>query len=304
MVTASVPLLDLSPNATAALERLGLSRAAGFRVARDALRTQLAVAGWPCSEAILAAEDVAGGLGHPGGGVFGVFASMRYLRGEVAWERDDLQDYGLSSEPGAPSRKLLPLWVLGHPRCWISLEGAVFLGDHMDRPSYLTRAFEDVVHYWEVLLLLDGLIAALVRPLVMPRYRLESAAFAGESIAREVGLSVYAPATRGGTRAWMGDGANAAELDLPGFKRGTDVVSDTAEGIVMAAARALDGGEPARITGLEEIPGDLMRELPVPTRHEHGMSHVYTWGKLLDYSEARYRRRHREQREAGAAGDR
>ncbi len=72
----------------------------------------------------------------------------------------------------------------------------------------------------------------------------------------------------------------------------------------MAAARALDGGEPARITGLEEIPEDLMRELPVPTRHEHGMSHVYTWGKMLDYSEARYRRRHREQREAGAAGDR
>jgi hypothetical protein len=147
-----------------------------------------------------------------------------------------------------------------------------------------------------VFALLDARVVESSCPLLAPRPRLEASSFAGPAIARELGLAPFGPATRGATRAWTGPGARAVELDVPGFKRGTDVVSDSAEGIVLAAEQALDAGSAARITLPEALADDLLAALPVPALYELTMSHqhVYTWGKYTDYADDRYRRRHRE----------
>ncbi|WP_437626579.1 hypothetical protein [Sorangium sp. So ce1151] len=113
------------------------------------------------------------------------------------------------------------------------------------------------------------------------------------AIARELGLEPFAPASRGATRAWSGPGIHVVELDIPGFKCGTDVVSDTTEGIVLAAAQALDGGATARITSPEALDAELLAAHPTPSREELMTSHVYVWGKHADYEDDRYRRRHR-----------
>lgn len=287
---------DLNALAQTQLERLGLRRFAEWTVPPDELSRALSAMGWPCSEAVLAAEEAVGGLSHWPNGVFGIHASLRYLRGEAPWNRDDLQEYGLCADPRAPKRKLLPLWVIEDPRVWLALDGRVFYGSHIDGPEYFTLAFEDVCHYWEALALLDGTLVAFNRPHIVPRPRLESSRFVGEAIARELALTPFAPATRGATRAWAGPSAHVVELDIPGFKQGTDVVSDSADGIVLAAAQALDAGGAARITSPEELEADLLGELPIPTSQDRpfAASHTYTWGKLLSYEDDRYRRRHRE----------
>jgi len=290
----SLALDALSPLARERLAWLGLHRDAAWTVARAELAQRLRAMGWPCADAVLDAEDAVGGLAHPPDGHLGVAASLRYVRGEAPWQRDDLQDYGLERDPRPPHEPLLPLWVPHDPRLWTGQDGRIVHGSHIDGPGYLTPTFEDAPHYVEVLALLDGFVVAFMRPLVLPRPRLEASSFAGEAIAAELGLTSFAPATRGVTRAWVGPGVHAVELDLPGFKQGTDVVSDTAEGLVLAAARALDASGTLRLTSLEPLDRDLLAELPVPTSHERLMSHVYTWGKHGDYSDLRYRRRHRE----------
>ncbi|WP_437819231.1 hypothetical protein [Sorangium sp. So ce1078] len=284
---------ELSALARELLERLDRRRLAEWTVPRDELKRELSAMGWPCSEAVVRAEDTAGGFSHPPNGVFGVHASLRYLRGDAPWLRDDLQSYELRADPRDASSWLLPVWLAHDPRLWLALDGRVYYGSHIDGPEYLTLAFEDVRHYWEVLALLDGFVVAFMRPLAMPRPRLEASSFAGEAIARELGLASFAPASRGATRAWIGSGLHAVELDIPGFKRGTDVVSDTAEGIVLAAGQALDRGGTARITSPEALDADLLATLPAPTREELMTSHVYIWGKHADYEDDRYRRRHR-----------
>ncbi|WP_437615246.1 hypothetical protein WMF20_17955 [Sorangium sp. So ce834] len=283
----------LSALARGLLERLDLGRLVEWTVPRDELQRELAAMGWPCSEAVLRAEEAVGGFSHPPNGVFGVHASLRYLRGEVPWLRDDLQCYDLRADPRDGSLRLLPVWLVHDPRLWLALDGRVYYGSHIDGPGYLALAFEDVCHYWEVLALLDGFVVAFIRPLAMPRPRLEASSFAGEAIAHELGLSSFTPASRGATRAWIGPGLHAVELDIPGFKRGTDVVSDTAEGIVLAAAQALDAGGTARITSPEALGAELLATLPATTREEFMTSHVYIWGKHADYEDDRYRRRHR-----------
>ena len=285
----------LSALARELLERLGLHRLPDWTLPPTELARELASLGWPCSEAVLRAEEVAGGLGHPGG-VFGVHASLRYLRGEAAWQRDDLQDYALVADPREAARRLLPVWMIFDPRLWLALDGVVFYGSHVDGPGYLTAAFEDVDHYWEVLALLDGFIVAFLRPLVLPRPRIEASGRAGEAVARALGLTPFAPATRGLTRAWVGEEGHAVELDIPGFKQGTDVVASSVEGIVLAALPALDAGGALRLTSPEPLDRDLLRELPVPTREEQpfAASHVYTWGKPACYDDERTRRRWRK----------
>ncbi|WP_437310683.1 hypothetical protein [Sorangium sp. So ce388] len=59
------------------------------------------------------------------------------------------------------------------------------------------------------------------------------------------------------------------------------MVSDSAEGVVLAAAQALDAGGAVRITSPEPLGADLLRELPVYSGQERPFpaSHVYTWGK-------------------------
>ncbi|WP_437515007.1 hypothetical protein [Sorangium sp. So ce1099] len=285
--------IELSALARKLLERLGLRRLEEWTVPRDELQRELSAMGWPCSEAVVRAEESMGGFSHPPNGVFGVHASLRYLRGEVPWLRDDLQSYGARADPRDPSSRLLPVWLVHDPRLWLALDGHVYYGSHIDGPEYLTLAFEDVSHYWEVLALLDGFVVAFMRPLAMPRPRLETSSFAGEAIARELGLAPFAPASRGASRAWAGPGIHTVELDIPGFKCGTDVVSDTTEGIVLAAAQALDGGGTARITSPEALDADLLATLPTPAREELMTSHVYIWGKHADYEDDRYRRRHR-----------
>ncbi|XXX81260.1 hypothetical protein WMF30_21095 [Sorangium sp. So ce134] len=284
---------ELSALARELLERLDLRRLAEWTVPREELKRELSSMGWPCSEAVVLAEETVGGFSHPPNGVFGVHASLRYLRGDVPWLRDDLQSYGLRADPRDASSRLLPVWLAQDPRLWLALDGRVFYGSHIDGPEYLTLAFEDVRHYWEVLALLDGFVVAFMRPLAIPRPRLEASSFAGEAIARELGLACFAPASRGATRAWVGPGLHAVELDIAGFKRGTDVVSDTTEGIVLAAAQALDTGGMARITSPEALDADLLATLPAPTREEVMTSPVYIWGKHVDYEDDRYRRRHR-----------
>ncbi|AUX22311.1 uncharacterized protein SOCEGT47_028120 [Sorangium cellulosum] len=295
MVRQTRDLSALSALAQEQLERLGLRRLAEWTASPDELSRELSAMGWPCSEAVLSAEKAVGGLGHPPNGVFGIHASLRYLRGEVRWDRDDLQEYGLCADPRDPSRKVLPVWMIEDPRVWLALDGCVLYGSHIDGPEYFTLAFEDVCHYWETLALLDCHVVAFNRPHIVPRPRLESSCFVGEAIARELALTPFAPGTRGRTRAWAGPSAHVVELDIPGFKQGTDVVSDSADGIVLAAVQALDAGGAARITSPEALEADLLSELPVPTRQERPLaaSHMYTWGKFLSYEDDRYRRRHR-----------
>ncbi len=94
----SMPVLG-APSALARdlLEQLGLRRLPEWTVPRDVLERELAIRGWPCSGAVLHAEEAAGGLCLPGG-VFGVHASLRYLRDDAPWQRDDLQDYDLVAD--------------------------------------------------------------------------------------------------------------------------------------------------------------------------------------------------------------
>ncbi|MEZ4307509.1 MAG: hypothetical protein R3F14_05615 [Polyangiaceae bacterium] len=288
----------MSATALAALDRLMLSRDLDCLLPADELRGRLERAGWPCSAAVIAAEQEAAGLWHPEGGRFGVHASLQYLSGDIdfPWQRNDFYDYGPAPDPEDSARRLLPVWFLGEPRIWLSGDGGVYLGDHRDFTSYLTRCFDDVVHFWEVLLLLDGFLVAWPRPLVFSsnRPRLEAAALTGVPLASMLGVEAFWPASRGNTRAWTGAGGSVVELDLPGFKRGTDVVCDSLEGIVLAAGGALGSGAGARVTTSEPIPDDLLRELPVPLRERHELCHEYVWGDALIYSEDRYRRRHRE----------
>lgn len=275
------------------LAALGIERNAEWIVPSDVLRAELRARDWPCSDAVIQAEEATGGLPHWPGGVFGVHASLRYLQGEAEWDRDDLQDYGLVPDPRDTSRALLPAFLVHDPRVWLALDGRVLLGGHIDGFDNVTPAFEDALHYWEVLALLDVYLVAFMRPLVLRRPRLEATSFAGAAIAKELGLSPFAPATRGTTRAWSGPGANVVELRLPGFKVGTDVVADTAEGIVLATSMALDTEGAARITSPEPLDEGLLSALPVPTNTSQATpaSHVYVWGKWMSYEEQRYRMR-------------
>ncbi|XXT23708.1 hypothetical protein WME94_19405 [Sorangium sp. So ce429] len=285
----------LSALAQELLQRLGIHRSVEWTVPPSELQRELATMRWPCSSAVLRAEALTGGLCRTPSGVFGIHASLRYLRGEVPWDRDDLQEYGTRADPRDASQNLLPLWMLDDPWVWLAQDGCVFYGSHVDGPEYFTPAFEDVCHYWEVMALLDAYIVAYHRPHIVPRPRLESSCFVGQAIAAELGISAFAPGTRGRTRSWTGAGVNAVELNIPGFKRGTDVVSDSAEGVVLAAAQALDAGGAVRITSPEPLGADLLRELPVYSGQERPFSgsHVYTWGKYSSYEDDRYRRRHR-----------
>ncbi|WP_437941492.1 hypothetical protein [Sorangium sp. So ce341] len=262
----------LSALAQELLQRLGNHRSVEWTVPPSELQRELATMRWPCSSAVLRAEMLTGGLCRTPSGVFGIHASLRYLRGEVPWERDDLQEYGSRADPRDASQTLLPLWMLDDPRLWLAQDGCVFYGSHVDGPEYFTLAFEDVCHYWEVMALLDGYVVAYHRPHIVPRPRLESSCVVGEAVARELGISAFVPGTRGRTRAWTGPGVNVVELDIPGFKQGTDVVSDSVEGVVLAAAQALDAGGAARITSPEPLDADLLRELPVCSGQERPFS--------------------------------
>lgn len=277
----------------ARLAALGIERSPDWIVPSHVLRSELRDRGWPCSDAVLEAEETTGGLPHWPGGIFGVHASLSYLNGEAEWERDDLQDYGLVPAPRDASSALLPVFLVHDPRVWLALDGRIVLGGHIDGFDNLVEAFEDTLHYWEVLALLDAYLVALMRPLVLRRPRLEATSFAGRAIASELGLSPFAPATRGTTRAWSGPGGNVVDLELPGFKVGTDVVADTVEGIVLAASIALDAEGAARITSPEPLDADLLKALPVPTIASQATpaSHVYVWGKWSSYENQRYRKR-------------
>lgn len=299
--TRTVPC-QLSALAQRLLQELGIGRDAAWTVGREELREELAAMGWPCSEEVLCAEESVGGFRYWTGN-FGVHASLRLVGRDVPWDYDDLLDYSLRADPRDSSKMLIPLWMLDDPWIWLGVDGCVFYGSHIDGPDYFTFAFEDVCHYWEVLALLDGYVVASLRDADVDRPRLEASGFVGEAVARELGLSAFAPATRGTTRAWVGQGARVVELDIPGFKEGTDVVSDAAEGIVLAAIEALNAGCAARIISPEALDDVLLAALPVPTGEMHPTSrhHVYTWGKPTGYAHPEYRRRHRESLEIGGS---
>ncbi|WP_437728066.1 hypothetical protein [Sorangium sp. So ce861] len=89
----------LSALAQQLLERLGVGRSAEWTAPPSELQADLAAMRWPCSSAVLQAEELSGGLCHTPGGYFGIHASLRYLRGELSWDRDDLQKYGTRADP-------------------------------------------------------------------------------------------------------------------------------------------------------------------------------------------------------------
>jgi len=108
------------------LEELGVTRDPEWTTSSEALRAELAALSWPCSEEVLRAEEIAGGLTVWPGGAFGVHATLRLLRGDVPWDRDDMQDCDLRADPRDAGRRFLPAWIHEDPWVWLGLDGRVF----------------------------------------------------------------------------------------------------------------------------------------------------------------------------------
>lgn len=287
--------LELSSLADRSLCRLEYVKDAAWCVQGSELRRLLEARAWPCTQATLDAEEAMGGRYHRSSGRFGVYAAMRYLDDDSLWLKSEYQDYSPYPDPRAPDQLLVPLWFLDDPRLWLAADGTVFYGSHVDgdAPPYLTQAFEDVAHYWEITAMLEGFVVEGVpeSSRARERCRLETTALVGDKIACELGLAAHSPGCRGATRAWVGPGAVAVELNLPGFKQGTDVLTEVEEGAVLATMTALGEGGCARLRPIDSLDDGLLASLPVHASHVHG---AFTWGKWLDYPHPRYRRRYRE----------
>lgn len=279
---------------------LGVRRVPELSLPNAALEAWLEQRAWASSPAVLEAERLAGGYTHPRGGIFGLVGAMHCLAEERVppFHAPPFDEARFEPGTGAP---LLPIWLGEDPFLWLAVDGSLHYGSHADGREYFTRAFDSVLTYWEVLLLLHGHVVSLTPPWTPVEHRLEVGAYVGEAVGGALGLAEDVVARGRSTRAFASADAAVVELEAPGFFEGTLIAAASAEAAALAAAEALGTCDDAVMTLPAPLASDLLADLPPTRPAREGGAFVYRWGKLDRYRDAAYRERHRKSTRIGAA---
>jgi hypothetical protein len=271
---------------------LGVRRSSELTLPKAELEIWAEERGWPTSSEVLAAEAMAGGYTHPRGGIFGLVGSMHCLAEGLVppFHAPPFDRVRYDPRTGAP---LLPMWLGEDPFLWLAMDGSLHYGSHADGREYFSPAFDSVVSYWEVLLLLRGHVVTLTPPWTPVEPRLEVGGEVAELLAEALGLVEDEVARGSHTRAFASPDAAVVWLDAPGFFEGTLMATHSVEAVALAAVEALGVCDDAVMTLPSPLDADLLADLPPPRLVREGAGSVYRWGKLGQYRDAAYRDRHR-----------